>query len=87
MTNSQIPREALLILVIACFVAILVVTAFIVNFWLPFLKQRSYLKMEIRRTDGEEKKYYKKQLEIFYASHVPFVRHFMFKKKSRKKHK
>ncbi len=85
MDNEAIPREVILILLITIFVVLFVVAAFIVNFWIPFIKQRNYIKMEIRRSDGEEKKYYERQLKLFYASHVPLVRRFIFKREEKRR--
>ena len=87
MDNQAIPREVILILLITIFVVLFVVAAFIVNFWLPFIKQRNYIKMEIRRSDGEEKKYYERQLKLFYASHVPLVRRFIFKREEKRRNR
>ena len=87
MNNEAIPREVILILLITIFVVLFVVAAFIVNFWLPFIKQRNYIKMEIRRSDGEEKKYYERQLKLFYASHVPLVRRFIFKREEKRRNR
>ena len=87
MTNSQISREALLILIITIFVASFVVAAFIVNFWFPFISEKNYLKMEIKRSGGEEKKYYERKLKLFYASHIPLVRRFIFKREEKHNHK
>lgn len=87
MDNQAIPREVILILLITIFVVLFVVAAFIVNFWIPFIKQRNYIKMEIRRSDGEEKKYYERQLKLFYASHVPLVRRFIFKREEKRRNR
>ena len=85
MDNQALPREVIRILIITIFVVLFVVAAFIVNFWIPFIKQRNYIKMEIRRSDGEEKKYYERQLKLFYASHVPLVRRFIFKREEKRR--
>ena len=85
MTNQAISREAILVLLITSFVVVFVVAAFIVNFWIPFIRQRIYLKMEIRRSEGEERKYYERQLKLFYASHIPMVRRFIFKREEKRK--
>lgn len=87
MNNEAIPREVILILLITIFVVLFVVAAFIVHFWLPFIKQRNYIKMEIRRSDGEEKKYYERQLKLFYASHIPLVRRFIFKREEKRRNR
>lgn len=83
MTNSQISRESFLILIITIFLVSFVVVAFIVNFWLPFISEKKYLKMEIKRSEGEEKKYYERKLKLFYASHIPLVRRFIFKREEK----
>lgn len=75
--------QTLLILILAVSVASMIIAAFICNFCIPFLKQKKYLKMEIHRSDGEERKYWERQLKIFYASHIPLVRHFIYKKRKR----
>lgn len=87
MDNQAIPREAILILLITIFVVLFVVAAFVVNLWLPFIKQRNYIKMEINRSDGEEKKYYERQLKLFYASHVPLVRRFIFRREEKRRNR
>lgn len=83
MTNSQISGESLLILIITIFVISFAIIAFIVNFWIPFTNEKNYLKMEIKRSQGEEKKHYKRKLKSFYASHIPLVRRFIFKREEK----
>ena len=87
MTNSQISGESLLILIITIFVISFAITAFIVNFLIPFISEKNYLKMEIKRSQGEEKKYYERKLKLFYASHIPLVRRFIYKREEKYIHK
>ena len=51
----------------------LIVLAFIVNVWIPYQDERSYIKMEIQRSDGEEREYWKHVLREFYISHIPII--------------
>ena len=53
--------------------SIIIVIAFYINVWIPFVNRRSYIKMEMSRTTGEKKKYWKKQLRYLYIEHIPVV--------------
>ncbi len=51
----------------------LIVLAFIVNVWIPYLNERNYIKMEIRRSVGRERAHWKRILKEFYISHIPII--------------
>ena len=71
--DSSTEKEFLIfaIFLIAIF-AVLIVIAFYINVLIPFTNRRNYIKMEISRTTGEKKKYWKKQLHYLYIDHIPF---------------
>lgn len=60
-----------LLLIFLLLFGTLIVLAFIVNVWIPYQDERSYIKMEIQRSDGEEREYWKHVLREFYISHIP----------------
>jgi len=84
MTNSAISNEIFFLVFLVFIEVLFIFIAFIVKFWIPFIKERGYIKMEINRSSGGERKYWERELKIFYASHIPFLRYFIYKKKRKK---
>ena len=54
------------------FIALLVI-GFIVDVWMPYQKERDYIKTEIARNDGKEQEYWQRILREFYISHIPII--------------
>ena len=49
--------------------------AFFINSYLPFKKERNYIKMEIARAfEEEEYLYWKRKLKMLYISKIPIIR-------------
>ena len=46
----------------------------LIGFFMEFTAKRRYIKMEIHRTDGMERVYWKRELRRHYLSIIPFVR-------------
>ncbi len=67
-------------IVILVTIIVMLIMVFIINVWRPFLAQRRFLKMEIARNDGEERKYWESELKAFYISHIPVIRNILIKK-------
>ena len=85
MTKDIFATETLLILIISILVGALVVVAFIINIWIPFMQERRYLKLEIERTSGNERKYWERELKKLYVRVFPFATVFMKKSKNKKR--
>lgn len=54
---------------------------FILEIWAPFWDQRNYIKTEIDRSIGEERKYWKRKLRHFYLRQIPVIGLFFRKKR------
>lgn len=67
--------ETIDIIVILIIVVIIPFAVFVAaNVVVPFLDERAYLKMEIKRSSNEnEADYYKKRLKNLYLQHIPFI--------------
>ncbi len=72
-------------LVIPIFLVVLILfflCVFIVEVWLPFWEQRKYLKAEVHRSGGEERRYWKRELRYFYLRNIPLLG-ILFRRKHR----
>ena len=62
------------------FIFIIVISFFVLAFCFnvvkPFMEERDYIKMEMRRSDEEEYYYWKKELRRLYLSHIPIIGRF-----------
>lgn len=67
--------ETIDIIVILVIVVLIPFAVFVAaNVVVPFLDERAYLKMEIKRsTNQNEAAYYKKRLKYLYLRHIPFI--------------
>ena len=66
-------ENSLLFYVILFPILIFSVIAIFFNNFLPFLKARKYIKMEIKGSDGEEHKYWKRELIMLYIEYIPLI--------------
>lgn len=62
-----------LLLILAIPFILLFASVFHLNVVRPFLKERSYIKMEMGRSNEEEYRYWKRELRKLYIYHIPFV--------------
>lgn len=62
-----------LLLIFLLLFGTLMVLTFILNVWFSYQEERSYIKMEILRSDAEEQEYWKHKLREFYISHIPII--------------
>ena len=62
------------IVTLAIIIGLFLILAFYVNLYLPFKKERDYIKMEMGRSYEEEYRYWKHELKMLYISKVPIVR-------------
>ena len=63
-----------IVVILAIFVILLVIY---LNIIIPFQEQRSYIKMEMKRSTGSrERAYWKKELKELYMSFIPFYAFF-----------
>ena len=67
------------------FLLTLIVISFIFSEWIPYLDEWQYVKMEIRRSNGENRAFWKRKLKKFYLQRIPFIRHFYSKRHRKKK--
>lgn len=56
---------------------IIVIILFFISVVIPFCNQRKYIKTEIARSTGREKKYWKKELRKLWLSLLPFSNYFI----------
>ena len=75
-TDTLLTNEILiLILIITVIIGFHLFIKFYVNFYLPFIRERDYIKMEmIRSYDEEEYLHWKKRLKELYISRIPIIR-------------
>ncbi|MBQ9736991.1 MAG: hypothetical protein IJV86_01125 [Clostridia bacterium] len=57
-------------------VGFFIIFAFYVNVVMPFMEERKYIKKEIKRSDGEEYYYWKRELKRLYLTHMPIIGRF-----------
>jgi len=80
MANTLLPGEDLTFLLCVVIITALLIVSIVLyhSVILPFIEERKYLKMELRRSeyDGEEYRYYKKKLNRLYLSCIPFIGRF-----------
>lgn len=69
MTESSYIAMHGIILLIFIF---MILAVFCVKVLVPFVRERSYIKTEINRTDGEELYYWKRELKKLYLRQIPF---------------
>ena len=69
MTESSYIAMHGIILLIFIF---MILAVFSVKVIVPFSRERSYIKAEINRTDGEELCYWKHELRKLYVRQIPF---------------
>ncbi len=69
-----------LIAILIIIIALIILIAFYINVWIPFANRRNYIKMEISRTTGEKRKYWKRQLKYLYIDHIPLIGKLILKK-------
>ena len=72
--NTQDSLSYFLFAVVILFVVALLTVA-LVQFFGEFTKELKYINTEIRRTDGRERKHWKKQKRKLWLSLLPFYRY------------
>ena len=66
--------EGFLLVFMFILIFILVLIAlFYIKVWIPFANDKRYIKMEIERSTGKKKDFWKKQLKILYLLHIPII--------------
>lgn len=55
----------------------LIVLTFYFKAVAPFVKRRKYIKMEMKRSNGEKYYYWKRELRKLYISRIPFMNKFL----------
>lgn len=63
------------------FIAAIALLAYITNTVLPFMRRRSYIKAEIKRSDENECLYWQMELRKLYISHIPILGRLFYKRR------
>ena len=78
-TEANILVELLgILLVILIFMIFMV--KYIMNVYMPFVDDRDFILLEIRRTHGDERIHWKNELKRLYISQIPFVGRYLAEK-------
>lgn len=65
------------ILIIAIIIGFFLILAFFINFFIPFKKERDYIKMEMARSyDEDEYRYWRRELKYLYLRSIPLIGRF-----------
>lgn len=71
---EEIQNDIVVLLVfVGVIIAVMLLISFFINVWIPFSTEKNYIKMEISRTTGRRKKYWKMQLRYLYFKHIPLL--------------
>ena len=65
--------ETIIFAVIVIILTPLFIGSVYVEFYLPFIKQIRIIKLELNRSDGEEREYWQRELRRVYVRCIPFV--------------
>ena len=69
--------DELLIGMIVASIGVFFILAILLNFYLPFKKDRDYIKMEMERSYGvDEYRYWKRELKQLYLHSIPLIGRF-----------
>lgn len=60
-------------IVLLIIILLLLIRVFIEFVWVPFSEERLFIKMEIKRTEGEERHFWKKELRRLYIRSIPII--------------
>ncbi len=82
-TTTENHEETTLLFVLICIIGLLIVIAFYINVLRPFLDDRQYIIMEMKRSDGGEYRYWKRELKLLYISLIPIIGRIICKKLNR----
>ncbi len=69
-----------MLIIIPIFVFALIVKIY-TNVWIPFINERNHIKMEMQRSTGKKKEYWKRRLNILYLLHIPIIGMFIINRK------
>lgn len=70
---KTIDIEVTLILFLAIVILFLGSLHVYFEFYIPFKRRKDYIKLEIRRSDGEICKYWNRELKKLYIQSIPFI--------------
>lgn len=82
--HKGIDTEYFILLMIIIAVS-LIICAFELAIFRPFREERRYYKLEILRTDGEERAFWEKELKYFYIRSLPFFGRQIYRKLKKNK--
>jgi len=73
-TNNFFYSNLIVILMIAIIIIVLFVLLYFIGTRIgDFLGERNYIKMEMQRTDGNERLYWKRKLKLLYLQSIPII--------------
>ena len=61
------------LLVVVAFILFVAIYTYIMTVVIPFSNRKRYLKMEIGRSEGKERRYWKRKLKRHYVRHIPLI--------------
>ena len=70
----------LAIIILVSLIVLTCLGSFYMKVLVPFYNERRYIKMEIERSSGKKKDYWKRQLKILYLLHIPIIGPFIINK-------
>ena len=64
-------------IIFAAFIIIFIFLAFVINTYIPFKKERDYIKMEMQRSyEEDEYRYWRRELKYLYLRSIPLIGRF-----------
>lgn len=73
----SIEDNRLSIFVFIFIIGFFILLAFCFNVVIPFVRERNYIIMEMKRSDSSEYYFWKRKLKKLYFSHIPIIRKFI----------
>jgi len=81
-TNDSIHILILTTILLAC---TLFCVVFEIAIFRPFREERRYFKLEISRSEGEERKFWERELKYFYIRTIPIIGKMLWKRRRKRK--
>ena len=66
-------KDICLILILIIIIGSFLFLVFTFNVVMPFIEERNYIKMEMKRSEDEEYYHWKRKLKRLYLSYIPFI--------------
>ena len=76
-STDTLLNDEFLIFIAAMIIGFFVILAFFINFFLPFKKERDYIKIEMERSyEEDEHRYWRRELKYLYLRSIPLIGRF-----------